>query len=249
MKQCNFSRGLRVCLGIAAVLLLVAALVCARQALAARTDVRVAAAVWRALKESVDPGISFGDGIHLRVTNLAPEVIRRAGAQVAVARVRYHRLIALAVCLTLGGLFLLGWVVSRSLASRRVPGAPPSGSFSLPVTPVPVSPVTVVPVAPSDGATASQSGAGVSPEVLFRELVTIGRAVRDASYHNSGFLYPDANRDPVRDPRTREIGWSLHALGGKTLMLRAHAVVRQELGPVAARGLEACWHEVGEWLG
>jgi hypothetical protein len=35
---------------------------------------------------------------------------------------------------------------------------------------------------------------------------------------------------------------------GKALMLQAHAVVRQELGSIAARGLEACWGGIGEWL-
>jgi hypothetical protein len=85
-------------------------------------------------------------------------------------------------------------------------------------------------------------------EGLLRDLVEIGRTVKDPSYHNSGYLYKDERGEHTRDPRAREIGARLDRLGGKALMLQAHAVVREELGSTAARGLEACWGEIGEWL-
>lgn len=72
---------------------------------------------------------------------------------------------------------------------------------------------------------------------LVEELRQIGRRRGFLSLHSG------------KDRRTREIGAELHALGGKRKMRYVHDKVRDDLGQVFARELEAAWDGVGDWLG
>jgi hypothetical protein len=50
----------------------------------------------------------------------------------------------------------------------------------------------------------------------------------------------------------RKIGWDLHRMGqpgypGFQIMLAVHDAISRVLSPLAARELEAAWHQVGEW--
>ncbi len=87
------------------------------------------------------------------------------------------------------------------------------------------------------------------PDQLIGELIAIGRPVKDASRERSGYLYfaNKSGESVVRNARARRIGWWLHKVGGFKLMLAAHARVKEALGPGAARDLESCWGDVGEW--
>jgi len=77
--------------------------------------------------------------------------------------------------------------------------------------------------------------------MLARELVEIGRKVPQDRYSASWFLSSARGR-------AREIGARLNELGGIDRMLAAHESVRQALGGVAARELEAAWGGIGEWM-
>ncbi len=83
---------------------------------------------------------------------------------------------------------------------------------------------------------------------LVEELVRIGAAVKDPTYSSSGYLAKDSGDNITRDPRAREIGQRLHEMGEMTMMQRAHQVVKDRLGRLPARELEACWGGVGNWL-
>lgn len=74
---------------------------------------------------------------------------------------------------------------------------------------------------------------------LINQLIAIGRA-------EGALLAPRGSE--LRE-RIQLIGSALNEKGGKALMLQAHTTVRQSLGPVRARELEAAWDGVGSWLG
>ena len=78
-----------------------------------------------------------------------------------------------------------------------------------------------------------------SAEDLINELIAIGRV-------EGALLAP--RRSELRG-RIQSVGSTLNDIGGIELMLQAHATVRQSLGPVRARELEAAWDDVGTWLG
>jgi hypothetical protein len=78
-----------------------------------------------------------------------------------------------------------------------------------------------------------------STKDLINELIAIGRV--------EGALLAPRGSDPRG--RIQSIGSALNDVGGMELMLQAHAAVRQSLGPVRARELEAAWDGVGTWLG
>jgi hypothetical protein len=78
-----------------------------------------------------------------------------------------------------------------------------------------------------------------TPEGLTKELLTIGTV-------EEGLLPP---RGSELRGRIKSIGVSLNALGGKELMLKVHAVVRENLGSARARELERAWDGVGDWEG
>ena len=77
-----------------------------------------------------------------------------------------------------------------------------------------------------------------STEDLINELIAIGRV-------EGGLLPP---RGSELRGRIQSVGSALNDIGGMELMMQAHAV-RQSLGPVRARELEAAWDGVGTWLG
>lgn len=74
------------------------------------------------------------------------------------------------------------------------------------------------------------------------ELIRIGRKSVPDAHSASNFLGP-------AQERAREIGEDLNRAGGLQLMLKAHGIVRAELGNVAARELESAWDGIGEWGG
>ncbi|WIX81862.1 hypothetical protein QRX50_14425 [Amycolatopsis carbonis] len=79
----------------------------------------------------------------------------------------------------------------------------------------------------------------MNPADLINQLLAIGTK-------EQALLAPRGSE--VRG-RVQSIGAALDEAGGKELMLRAHGVIRQKLGPVLARQLEAAWDGVGDWLG
>jgi hypothetical protein len=78
-----------------------------------------------------------------------------------------------------------------------------------------------------------------SADDLINELIAIGRV-------EGALLAP---RGSELRGRIQSVGSALNDIGGMELMLQAHATVRQSLGPVRARELEAAWADVGTWLG
>jgi hypothetical protein len=76
-------------------------------------------------------------------------------------------------------------------------------------------------------------------EGLTKELLTIGTV-------EEGLLPPQGSE--LRG-RIESIGVSLNARGGKELMLKVHAVVRENLDSARARELERAWDGVGDWEG
>jgi hypothetical protein len=78
-----------------------------------------------------------------------------------------------------------------------------------------------------------------SADDLINELIAIGRV-------EGALLAP---RGSELRGRIQSVGTALNDIGGMELMLQAHATVRQSLGPVRARELEAAWDDVGSWLG
>jgi hypothetical protein len=78
-----------------------------------------------------------------------------------------------------------------------------------------------------------------SAEDLINELIAIGRV-------EGALLAP---RGSELRGRIQSVGSALNDIGGMELMLQAHAAVRQSLGPVRARELEAAWDGIGTWHG
>ena len=87
--------------------------------------------------------------------------------------------------------------------------------------------VVDIPLQQPTKATAAPRSAGF--EQLVDELVEIGAAVEDRSYSASGFLARAFDDGSTRSARAREIGASLHELGGMDMMLRAHGLVKDRL--------------------
>lgn len=85
----------------------------------------------------------------------------------------------------------------------------------------------------------AKNPASASTADLIDELIAIGRVEK-------GLLPPRGSE--LRE-RIKSIGSALNRIGGKELMLRAHAIVRESLGAARARELEAAWDGVGDWLG
>lgn len=82
-------------------------------------------------------------------------------------------------------------------------------------------------------------------------LIRVGEEGMDEERTTSGFLaedddWPDEEH-PNRNPIARKIGQRLDELGGEPLMQKAHATIKEKLGKLPARELEACWGGIGEW--
>jgi hypothetical protein len=82
-----------------------------------------------------------------------------------------------------------------------------------------------------------------SADALIAELVKIGTRGPDDWPGSSSRFLRDAKE------RARAIGKQLDAMGGSDYMMAAYETVRESLGSVAARELEAAWGGIGEWLG
>lgn len=78
-----------------------------------------------------------------------------------------------------------------------------------------------------------------STEDLINELIAIERT--------AGALL--APRGSELRERIKSVGSALNDIGGMELMLEVHDVIRERLGRVRARELEAAWDGVGIWLG
>ncbi|WP_406633888.1 hypothetical protein [Amycolatopsis sp. WGS_07] len=85
----------------------------------------------------------------------------------------------------------------------------------------------------------ARDASGGDSSALTEQLIAIGRA--------EGVLL--AERGSELRERVKSIGSALNKAGGAPLMLRAHATVRQALGPGLAQELEVSWDGVGGWLG
>lgn len=82
-------------------------------------------------------------------------------------------------------------------------------------------------------------GASLSTADLTNELIAIART-------EEGLLPPRGSE--LRE-HIRAIGSELNECGGHELMLQTHATVRQSVGGVHARELEAAWDGIGKWRG